>query len=539
MTRIPDGVKKLPLIAVAAAVVLATSGGRATGDPGLVTWIAVSNGGTWFQGDNRLLTTVSPNGDGFRDRAVVHFALSRAANVTVAVYTTRVKLVDRVWARSGRFSPGLHKVVWRPAKSTPRQSYLVRLTASAGGLRAVYGSGTSWGSEGLPGPVVRVQGVAAHFTKRSYPPGSLARLVVGTDATQLTIQVFRAGLEGRRSYSPREMRGAQVTDPVAYRWRHRSAAGSLWLRIGELPSGLYFARVVADDGRVGFAPFVVAPKRIGEARVAVVLPTNTWAAYNFWDGDGNGYGDSWYAQSGARTVVLSRAFLDDGVPPFFSNYDLGFIRWLWAQGLQPDFLSDDDLAGVRRATTLTRAYDLIVFPGHEEYATEHTYDAVQRFRDLGGNLMFLSANNFFWKVQRDGNKLTRVKLWRNLGRPEAGLVGVQYAGSNHGAIEKPFVVEGVDTAPWAFAGTGFANGSSFGSYGIEIDARGPATPPSTIVLARVPNALGTGQDAEMTYYETPQGAKVFAAGTLDFAASLDRPDVSRLVDNVWARLASP
>jgi len=59
------------------------------------------------------------------------------------------------------------------------------------------------------------------------------------------------------------------------------------------------------------------------------------------------------------------------------------------------------------------------------------------------------------------------------------------------------------------------------------------------VLARVPNALGTGPDAEMTYYETAQGAKVFAAGTLDFAASLDRPDVSRLVENVWARLAAP
>jgi hypothetical protein len=42
----------------------------------------------------------------------------------------------------------------------------------------------------------------------------------------------------------------------------------------------------------------------------------------------------------------------------------------------------------------------------------------------------------------------------------------------------------------------------------------------------------------MTYYETPTGARVFAAGTLNFAATLDRPDVSRLVDNVWQRFAS-
>jgi hypothetical protein len=59
------------------------------------------------------------------------------------------------------------------------------------------------------------------------------------------------------------------------------------------------------------------------------------------------------------------------------------------------------------------------------------------------------------------------------------------------------------------------------------------------VIARVPDLLSFGRSAEMTYYESPAGAKVFAAGTLNFAASLDRPDVSRLVDNVWARLSTP
>ena len=41
----------------------------------------------------------------------------------------------------------------------------------------------------------------------------------------------------------------------------------------------------------------------------------------------------------------------------------------------------------------------------------------------------------------------------------------------------------------------------------------------------------------MTYYESASGARVFAAGTLDFTASINEPPVSRLVDNVWARLA--
>jgi hypothetical protein len=79
----------------------------------------------------------------------------------------------------------------------------------------------------------------------------------------------------------------------------------------------------------------------------------------------------------------------------------------------------------------------------------------------------------------------------------------------------------------------------FGRYGIEIDARSAASPRSTHVLARIPNLLGAGRSAEMTYYETPAGAKVFAAGAINFGASLADPAVNRLLGNVWARLSVP
>ncbi|HMI21940.1 MAG TPA: N,N-dimethylformamidase beta subunit family domain-containing protein, partial [Gaiellaceae bacterium] len=185
---------------------------------------------------------------------------------------------------------------------------------------------------------------------------------------------------------------------------------------------------------------------------------------------------------------------------------------------------------------LRRAYDLVVFPGHEEYVSAHAYGVVSRYRDLGGDLMFLSANNFFWKVTRTGQTLRRVATWRTQGKPEAALVGVQWAASNYGSSQAPYVVQGAATAPWAFAGTGLRNGSSFGRYGIEIDARAPSSPPSTRVLARIPNAIGS-HDAEMTYYEAGSGARVFAAGALNFAASITDPALSRLVENVWSRLA--
>jgi len=91
----------------------------------------------------------------------------------------------------------------------------------------------------------------------------------------------------------------------------------------------------------------------------------------------------------------------------------------------------------------------------------------------------------------------------------------------------------------AFAGAELADGDSFGRYGIEIDATTSASPDTVKVLARIPGLLGPGRSAEMTYYETPAGAKVFAAGALNFAASLGRPEVDRLMANVWARLSVP
>jgi hypothetical protein len=59
------------------------------------------------------------------------------------------------------------------------------------------------------------------------------------------------------------------------------------------------------------------------------------------------------------------------------------------------------------------------------------------------------------------------------------------------------------------------------------------------VLCRIPNAFGPGKSAEMSYYETPRGAKVFAAGVINFGGSALWPDVSPLMENLWTRLSRP
>jgi hypothetical protein len=170
--------------------------------------------------------------------------------------------------------------------------------------------------------------------------------------------------------------------------------------------------------------------------------------------------------------------------------------------------------------------------------TQAVYDLVTGFRDLGGNLIFLSANNFFRRVDREGQRLTLIDQWRDLGRPEAALLGVQYIAGDRGERHAPFTIVGAAANPWAFDGTGLIDGGQFGLYGIEIDARSPSSPPGVQVLATIPDLFGAGKSAEMTYYEHTSGAKVFSAGALNFGGQvLLWPQTARLLENVWQRCA--
>ena len=74
--------------------------------------------------------------------------------------------------------------------------------------------------------------------------------------------------------------------------------------------------------------------------------------------------------------------------------------------------------------------------------------------------------------------------------------------------------------------------------GIEIDSLAPSSPQQTRLVATIPNIFGPGVSADMSYYQTKAGAKVFAAGAFSLAASIWQPPVRRMAENLWARLAS-
>jgi len=384
--------------------------------------------------------------------------------------------------------------------------------------------------------IVRAPLLTAAFARTSYVPGERAEIVVRTLFRRLELQIIRAGAErgwssvGRPWGPPHEV---LLQAGLIHR---------LSIRPGAWQSGLYFARLTASGGRaVAFAPFVLRAAAPGRNRVAVVVPTYTWQAYNFYDADGDGRPDSWYGDPRRHSVDLGRPYSGSGKPPHYRTDQRGFIRFLVHTGKQADYLADEDLERVASGDDLARLYDLVIFSGHEEYVTAHNYDVVQRYRDLGGNLAFLSADNFFRKVVRSSNRLWRGAPWRQLGRPEASLIGVQYSGNDRGGTAAPYVILNPNAVPWLFSGLAVSAGSTLSTarYGIEFDATTTASPPGTVAVAEVNPHLRGGQiKGQMSYYETEAGARVFAAGTLSFAGS-DNPVASVLFQNIWARLSTP
>jgi hypothetical protein len=538
-----DGAYRIVLVANGRAVDRA--GFRLDGTPAALTDLRVASNSKPFAGDDALLATITPNHDDVRDYARVHFRLTEPATVRLDVQRTSA-VTETVFTHTWELGAGPHSVGWVPATTIAARTYVLSLTTTdEAGNVLTYGSPDARVGRHPRAPVVRVMGIDAAMGRQSYAPGQVGVLRVSTDEPAISTQVLKAGPDPFLTYADNLLEGVAVTSPSIVDWsRFQNTPRTLPVEIGaDWESGLYFVRLLAADGTVGYAPFVVRPAALGvRSRVAVILPTNTWQAYNFWDADGNGWGDTWYAGFPNKSVAMSRPFLRRGVPPFFYRYDQGFLHWLYWTGKTVDFLAESDLDDLS-GDDLAHDYDLVVYPGHSEYVTTHEYDTVERYRNLGGNLIFLSANNFFWRVSKAGTTITREAQWRDLARPEASLIGVQYLANDRGGHQGLFRLLDPAPAAWLWAGTGLVQGSTLGEavggYGIEIDHTAPQSPPGTIVLAEIPDLYGPGLTAQMSYYETATGAKVFAAGTLDFGGSALTVPVAQMLENLWARLTKP
>ncbi len=415
---------------------------------------------------------------------------------------------------------------------------------------------------------------------------------------------------------------------------------TLELRLpADLKSGLYACRLTGG-GKEDRIPFVVRPPRgRATAELAVLASSATWLAYanlnplpfdiaellssrvivlheaNLLIDEHPEWGPSLYDVhsdgSGVCYSSLYRPILNMR-PGFISSFggagsglrefnaDTHLLDWLEARAIAYDLITDDDLH--REGLALLRRYRTVMTPTHSEYWSTAMWDAAKAYSDLGGRLMVMGGNGFYWRiahhrelenvieVRRSGPAIRtwetapgedfqsfdgkRGGLWRAQGRPPQSIQGVGFVAEGFdvssayrrepGSFDPraAFVFEGIG-AEEAIGDFGLQGG---GAAGVEIDRADPAlgTPAHALVLATsephsesfrlvneevsimIPNVTGPTNRriaADMVFFETPGGGAVFTTGSIAWCGSLSHADydnnVSRISENVLRRFLDP
>ena len=478
---------------------------------------------------------ISPNGNGVTDTLRVHVAAPPGSVLGLRAYVWGGRLVGWKRIRTGVTVRDGKPIEWNGTTSTGHVlrdgSYVITVcTAGRGRLlapRGVQRPGVAeasvrrppWRrSNCLPKPrVVRVERLAAYVDSAgSSTPGARAFPVISADRG-------RSELELEQDCSGRRFAGAGL--PLG------------------LSPGLYHY-VASDPQRDEFrAPLVIRDRhpldRPRPHTALVVWPYLTWRAYNAYDANLDGRPDSWYQFWRQRRVSLVGPILANGLEDDHKAA-LPFSRWLCSRGKRVQSITDVELAAMPLESL--RRYRAIVFPGHTEYYEPATYDLLRRYRDGGGNLVFLQANPFYRQVRldRDHNAIVMTDYDAREGRSDFALAGVGYDGCCFPrARAEPYVAatgRDYEHVRWLFRGTRIGPGQRFGIAASESDRTDPELTPRDHVVAA--QAVIEGKrgviNAAMVWSHAGRGS-VFAAGNYTFLR-MGRGLTYKLLDNVWRKL---
>ncbi len=206
-----------------------------------------------------------------------------------------------------------------------------------------------------------------------------------------------------------------------------------------LKSGFYAARLriggEESSATEDYIPFVVRPpKDQPSARVAVIIPTNSYLAYSndnlatnsvvaqllagkvplmqasdLYLNEHREYGLSTYSlhsdgsgvcySSRLRPILNMRPKYRHWLSPSLwqLNGDLHLTDWLEAVGFDYDLHTDEDLD--REGVALLNQYRVVLTGSHPEYSSEAMIDAYEAYQQQGGRWLYLGADGFYWCSQ--------------------------------------------------------------------------------------------------------------------------------------------
>ena len=417
------------------------------------------------------------------------------------------------------------------------------------------------------GPHAPAHTIEGYARRAGVRPGERLELCVSTrPAARYRVLVYRLGWYAGRgarlvAANPSERSDLQglaraVPEPLA----GPQIPGADWpvtdlLHVGaDWVSGVYVARLLLTSGKHAghdaLVPFVVRPALGADAKILVQQPITTAQAYNNWGGK------SLYTSNSSDKVAAVKVSFDRPAQawtkanlnarwPFVWDYQL--LRFMEREGLDLHYTTDLD---TDREPWSLAGYRLLLTSGHDEYWTGEMRTAFDEAVAAGVNLACMGANTAYWQIRLEDDQRTMVEyrwraqdpepdrarkteLFRDLlpKRPECLLWGVQYQdglATKHDAPRHYELAPGCLEHPWLHD-TGLEYPARLqGLVGYEWDAiQAESQPPDATVFFHCEDELS---NADALTYRADSGARVFAAGSLQFAWGLDDWGIEGHVD---------
>lgn len=433
--------------------------------------------------------------------------------------------------------------------------------------------------------------VEGYASATSIQRGEPLRLYINSIDPSVTVDVYRMGWYGGTGARlvqggitlPGIKQPMPTPDPVtgliecdwqpSYTLTTRTDDQREWL------SGVYLAKLTGKpSGKQSYIIFVVRE----DDRPSDFLfqsSVTTFQAYNNWGGKST-YPSNSLEERWARKVSFNRPYAASqhprggsgtGAGEFLTalsihptrslstaGWEYNMVRWLEREGYDVTYSTDID---THSRADFWKGHRAWLSVGHDEYWSREMRRHVEEARNHGIGLGFFSANTCYWQIRLESSRITgepnRTMVaykeaalqedplaldgdpsndhlvtvqWRDqpVNRPEQDLLGVMY-----GAVPVDGDILITSLSHPLFAGIELPTDHRLpGLLGYEIDRAFPNGPAGLTILAHSPYSKG-GQvvHGDMTLYEVPSGARVFAVGTIQWSWGLDDYNVPQLRTN--------
>jgi hypothetical protein len=420
--------------------------------------------------------------------------------------------------------------------------------------------------------------IEGYCSRQSVATGDSLDVFVSTDPPRpFRIEVFRMGYYGGRgarlmtTLGPLEGRAQPIPRPANRNLHECRWEPSTRLTIpAHWPSGVYLGRLTTlVDPAEGpywqsYVIFIVRDAR--PAEILVQCSDNTWQAYNRWPNNYSIYTHPKGTQGPWADVSFDRPYGREAQYEAVVNDPLTFgsgeflplefplVYWLEQHGYDVSYCSNSDMLTPDRGLRC-KAF---ISVGHDEYWDIRQFRSVERMRDEGVNLLFLSGNSVCWvtpfRPSHDGRPSRLISR------------GGPYGASNDYALLRerehgPFPEHGPDEGllmgarniepvngggdwvilepeHWIFSGTGVKRGDRIpGLIGWEYHGDPPKIQGLRVVAGGTAWVSGeTPQRWTATIYTAAKGNFVFNASTIFWAQGLSSPPGHTLP---WSHFSRP